>query len=85
MPSITTWTRLEPHCRREDMRDSLQARVRDPLWLLARQWQFGEYRGADTGSPVIARYRGEASQLNRYVEGLADTRRELRRQRVRDR
>ncbi len=70
MPSITTWTRLEPHCRSEDMRDSLQARVRDPLWLLARQWQFGEYRGADTGSPVIARYRGEASQLNRYVEGL---------------
>jgi hypothetical protein len=24
--------------------------MRDPLWLLARQWQFGEYQGNDGGS-----------------------------------
>src|SRR5512138_2951260 len=49
------------------MNESLQARVSDPLWLLARQWQFGEFQGSDSGSPVIARYRGEMSRLNRYV------------------
>src|SRR5512138_702584 len=51
------------------MNESLQARVSDPLWLLARQWQFGEFQGTDAGSPVIARYRGEVSRLNRYLKG----------------
>jgi hypothetical protein len=27
------------------MQDGLQARIHDPLWLLARQWQFGELKG----------------------------------------
>jgi len=52
------------------MRASLQARVHDPLWLLARQWQFGEFRGTDGGSPVIARFRGEASRLDRYLPAV---------------
>ena len=42
MPSITSWTRLEPHCRNAEMDTSVQARVYDPLWLMARQWQVGE-------------------------------------------
>jgi hypothetical protein len=29
--------------------------VRDPLWLLTRQWQFGEFRGEDAASPLTAR------------------------------
>ena len=33
---------------------SLQAQIRDPLWLLARQWQVGEFAGDDAGSPVQA-------------------------------
>jgi hypothetical protein len=52
------------------MRASLEARVHDPLWLLGRQWQFGEFRGTDGGSPVIARFRAECSRLNRYFLGL---------------
>ena len=38
MPSITTWTRLEPHVDGTPLADTLQARLYDPLWLLARQW-----------------------------------------------
>ena len=71
MPSITTWTRLEPRCRREDMRASLEARLHDPLWLLGRQWQLGELRGTDGGSPVVARFRAECARLSRYRPGLA--------------
>ena len=53
-PSITTWTRLEPLPRDASMQRSLQAQVRDPAWMLARQWQVGEFTGADAGSPVQA-------------------------------
>ena len=65
-PSITTWVRLEPRSRDAEMNVSLQARIYDPLWLLARQWQLGEFKGEDNGTPVIARWRGEASRLNRF-------------------
>jgi hypothetical protein len=69
MPSITSWMRLEPRSRNAEMRTSLQARVYDPLWLLARQWQLGEFQGEDNGSPVLARWRAEAAPLTRYHSG----------------
>ena len=52
MGSITSWTRIEPHTRSHEMADALQARVRDPLWMLTRQWQFGEFQGENTGSSL---------------------------------
>ncbi len=52
MPSITHWNRLEPRTRSEDFDLSLQAQVRDPLWMLTRQWQFGEFKADDAGSAV---------------------------------
>lgn len=67
--SITTWLRLEPRSRDAEMSSSLQARVYDPLWLLARQWQLGEFQGEDNGSPVLARWRGEGAPLTRYHAG----------------
>ncbi len=69
MPSITSWMRLEPRSRDAEMNTSLQARIYDPLWLLARQWQLGEFQGEDNGSPVIARWRAEAAPLTRYHSG----------------
>lgn len=69
MPSITSWLRLEPRSRDAEMNTSLQARIYDPLWLLARQWQFGEFEGEDNGSPVIAHWRGESTPLTRYHSG----------------
>src|SRR4051812_2656931 len=52
MPSITYWNRIEPAARHEDLTEPLAARVADPLWFLTRQWQFGEFRAADSGSPA---------------------------------
>ena len=69
MASITSWMRLEPRSRDAEMRTTLQARVYDPLWLLARQWQLGEFQGEDNGSPVMARWRAESAQLTRYYAG----------------
>ena len=70
MPSITGWTRLEPRPRSEDFGLALQARVRDPLWMLARQWQVGEFKGDDAGSVVAARLEMSVAPVNRYQLGL---------------
>jgi len=45
------WDRLEPDNTDETLIEGLQARVADPLWMLARQWQTGELDGEDAASP----------------------------------
>jgi hypothetical protein len=65
--SVTTWTRLEPHPRDGSMQRSLQAQVRDPLWMLARQWQVGEFQGEDAGSPVQATMSVQSQPLTGYA------------------
>jgi hypothetical protein len=52
MQSITYWNRLEPSPRDHDLLPPLAARIHDGMWFLARQWQLGEYRGEDSGSPA---------------------------------
>jgi hypothetical protein len=69
MASITSWTRLEPHSQTDDLSVGLAARTHDPLWLLARQWQIGEFTAEDAGSPVQARLRVEHAPLTRYRPG----------------
>ncbi len=69
MPSITTWTRLEPRARSLDLTAGLEARVHDPLWLLARQWQVGEFEGRNTGSPVAATVQTSVAPLDRFSIG----------------
>ena len=52
MASITYWNRVEPRPRSRSIQRSLMAQVRDPLWFLTRQWQFGEFQGEDAASPA---------------------------------
>ncbi len=63
MPSITYWNRLEPRARSNDLAGALAARVRDPAWFLARQWQFGELAGEDAGSPAYVRISAAVSPM----------------------
>ncbi len=58
-PVITTHNRLESNPRTEEFGRSLRAEVRDPLWMLCRQWQFGEFQGEDAASAVQAKILGE--------------------------
>jgi hypothetical protein len=69
MPSITTWSRLEPQTVAADVAAGYAAPLHDPLWLLARQWQVGEFQGEDAGTPVIARWRARVAPMLRYVAG----------------
>ncbi|WP_318570644.1 lamin tail domain-containing protein [Salinigranum marinum] len=79
MRSPTSWTRLEPRTRDRELSEALRAPVRDPLWLLGRQWQLGEFAGEDAGTPVrttmsirhhhLTRYRLGDGAVERYQTG----------------
>jgi len=51
-PSITGYTRLETQPATISLKTGLQAPLADPLWMLARQWQFNEFQGEDAGTPL---------------------------------
>jgi len=55
LPAITAFNRLEASPRTAEFDRSLKAEVRDALWMLTRQWQFGEFQGEDAATPVGAR------------------------------
>lgn len=44
--------RIEGRTRDTNYTEALRLRVHDPLWMLARQWQMGEFRGNNAGSAV---------------------------------
>jgi hypothetical protein len=66
MRSVTAWGRLESIPRASGPDQGLEARLHDPLWLLARQWQFGEFLAIDGGSPITVRARLTACRLTRF-------------------
>ncbi len=59
--------RLEGRSRDANSEAGLEMRIADPLWMLGRQWQFGEFKGEDNGSPIniTANYRKE--RADRYT------------------
>jgi hypothetical protein len=65
-PSITVWNRLEGRPRTRSFERALRAEVRDALWMLAKQWQMGEFRGSDAGSPVFAKLQIDTTRLTKY-------------------
>lgn len=64
LPTAVTWNRLEGRPRSNDLARALRAEVRDPLWMLSRQWQLGEFRGEDAGMPVRAKLAANVSTLS---------------------
>lgn len=67
--SITHWNRLEPRPRSLSIADAVAARIRDPLWMLTRQWQMGELQGEDAGSPTFVEVDGRVAPLDRLALG----------------
>jgi hypothetical protein len=70
MTSATTWNRIEPRVRGDSL-SSLDARIYDPMWLLARQWQVGEFAAEDAGSPVSVTLEGALGALSHVALGTA--------------
>jgi hypothetical protein len=65
-PIVTAWNRLEGRPRTANFDRALKAEVRDALWMLTRQWQFGEFRGNDAGSPIFTKVHLSATRLKKY-------------------
>lgn len=63
------WTRLEPQSRSGNPAPGLEARLHDPLWLLARQWQFGEFHGEDAGTPLAALINSASLRVTAWRPG----------------
>ena len=69
VPWVRGWNRLEGRPRSADFARSLRAEVRDPLWFLTRQWQYGEFEGDDAGSPIDARLAYGSIAIDGYATG----------------
>lgn len=63
IPTAVMWNRLEGRPRRTDFTRALKAEVRDPLWMITRQWQMGEFIGEDAGSPVTAKVAWNTNEV----------------------
>jgi hypothetical protein len=64
--TVTFWNRLEGRPRAEKFDRALKAEVRDALWMLTKQWQMGEFRGDDAGSPAHVKLRMETTRIRQY-------------------
>src|SRR5688572_12444387 len=64
--AITRWNRMEGRPRTHDFDRALKAEVRDALWMLAKQWQMGEFHGDDAASPVLARVCLDSATIDRF-------------------
>jgi hypothetical protein len=71
METYPTWIRLHPESTDDTLVTSVQARIHDPLWLLGRQWQFGELRHDGGATPIDVRVEGTSSPLTRLCGGPA--------------
>src|SRR5690606_9061403 len=68
-PVEATAIRLEVVGVDPSLGEGLRNRVGDPLWLLARQWQLGEFRAEDRASPVFIDARIGYSRVDHYQSG----------------
>ncbi len=63
------YNRIETRPRQEELDDALSARIHDPLWMLARQYQFGEFKGEDAGSAVFAKVAINSVKMTGFING----------------
>jgi hypothetical protein len=72
METYPTWIRLHPDAVDDTLATSVQARIHDPLWMLGRQWQFGELRHDAGATPIDIRVEGTTAPLARLRGGPAN-------------
>ena len=63
------WKRLEGGAIDDNLEEGLEARIADPLWLLAKQWQVGEFHGEDAATPMFIETEIEATPITHFRAG----------------
>ena len=69
VPSITGITRLETQPTAINLQAGLAAPLADPLWMLARQWQFNEFQGEDAGTPLRLSFQVQGTKIDAFRAG----------------
>src|SRR4051812_35040816 len=72
-PHVTTWAKIVPRRGTADPAVGLAARVADPLWMMARQYQFGEFNGDDGAAPVQVKVQATWTPITRWLPGDTPT------------
>ena len=72
------FTRLEPQSVSGDPSPGLEARIHDPLWMLSRQWQLGEFHGEDVGTPTAVHVLASAARATAWQPGDPSANRAVR-------
>ncbi|WP_456788840.1 hypothetical protein [Cellulomonas sp. P5_C5] len=67
-----SWLRLHGATRDPEIAEGLAADTADPLWALARQWQFGEFHGEDAASPVLVTADVVSSPITAFASSGGD-------------
>jgi len=62
-------SRLEPKNKSIDITEGIQARIKDPCWLLGRQWQMGEFQAQNGGNPVRTELSYTKTPMNHLIRG----------------
>lgn len=71
---LGVYNRLEPQPYQDDFQTSLRAEIHDALWMITRQWQYGEFQGEDTGSAIWADVEMDYTGITRFAyEGQQPT------------
>ena len=60
---------IETRTRKMDVTEALRFRIHDPLWMLTRQWQMGEFRGNDAGTAMSVRCHVASTPISAYGMG----------------
>jgi hypothetical protein len=64
-----SWKRLEASTIDPDLLEGQEARIADPVWLLGKQWQVGEFKGEDAASPIFVEAELEHAPITRLRPG----------------
>ena len=68
--STDAFNQIAPRPRNKSNFDQvLRAEIHDPLFMLSRQWQMGEYEFEDTGSAIFAKLAMDLTRLSRIKTG----------------
>jgi len=67
-----TWQRLESTTVDATLLEGPEARIADPLFLLGRQWQVGEFTGEDAASPLVVEATVAHAPITRVRPGAPE-------------
>jgi hypothetical protein len=68
--ALLIWEKIQPQPASTDLDEALRGEIHDPLWLLARQWQLGEFKAEDAGMAAYAHVVAWSTPLQQLRSGL---------------